>query len=231
MCSIMPGITSRFVATASTSTSVPSGIVHQTGFFQLCAGDDLHVFVHVLVRVGDDHILSAQYIRRRSNTGYQLIPRLFRFLGGKDSMSPAGRDPAAFQHLVKRSRSSAASAVSLRSKCGRQARPDISPRSQSVRQTERQRRMVFHRFNNIFHLLWSAGQNTAGRRCQLWVETGFRVVAKEQPIAFFLQCPNAVRRAIVKLDPCPIRIGPEPNTMTRLPSSCFDKFRRFICSS
>jgi hypothetical protein len=53
----------------------------------------------------------------------------------------------------------------------------------------------------------------------LWI-----VVDDDCFIAFFMQRLNAVDGCIVKLYPCPIRIGPEPRTMIFLRSEPIDSF-------
>ena len=76
--------------------------VNEDGVFNVVGGDNLHVFLHVLVRMGNNHVLAAQYIGGPQQDGIgQLVGGFDSFFRGKDGMALGTGDFAAFQQLVK----------------------------------------------------------------------------------------------------------------------------------
>ena len=77
-------------------------LIDEHGVFQPAGGDDLHVLHHILLRMGDDHVLAAQHVGGAQQDGiFQILGGFDRFLGGEDGVAGGAGDAAFLQQLVK----------------------------------------------------------------------------------------------------------------------------------
>ena len=77
-------------------------LVHQHGVFDLAGEDDLHIGAHVLIVVGDDHVLAADDVAGTQQHGVaQLIGRLERLVHAQHAPALGTLDGVALQQLVE----------------------------------------------------------------------------------------------------------------------------------
>ena len=178
--------------------------IDKNGIFQLVGGDYLHILRNVRVAVRDNHILSAENVRRTEQNGItKLVCRFQRFFLGKDGFSLRTRDIALFKQLVKQL------SVLRRVNIGSLRSENANAHFREVfRELNRGLSAKLHNAavrlfgcHKRFNVLFGERVEVKARSRVKVRGNGFGVVVADNRFAaLFLQRPHAVNRAIIELN-------------------------------
>ena len=168
------------------------------------AHDNSHVLYDIFIRVGNDHILSAQYIRRtQQNWITQVICSFQRFFGVHNSFTGRTRNSATFQKFIKSF--TVFSSINIIGRGSKNMNTHVSQITSQLNSS-----LSTKLYNNTIWLfsLNNIGNVFLGKRIEIQAVTcvkirrnGFWVIiANNSFIAHFFQCPNTVYRTVIEFN-------------------------------